>query len=151
MARKYEGGQIGQIIPNRYPLMILDWIEIKEDQSVLGEVKLTKDDWFFACHYPGNPIFPGCLLIETMTQVFSATFLAGLEKPEIPILSKIGETTIKSGATIGDTIRFEAHLTSSRRGVMRGVCTAYKLGEENEEMATIEITEILPSQMVRIG
>ena len=72
---KYISAEIYKVIPNRYPLMILDSLDIYENEGK-GEIYLKKDMWFFQCHYPDYPVLPLTLLIESMTQVFSATFLS---------------------------------------------------------------------------
>lgn len=146
---RYVGQEIYSVIPNRYPLMILDAIEIDENKAV-SRLLLKEDDWFFECHYPDKPILPACLLLESMTQTFSAIFLSQIKDKEIPILSKISELNIKEGATVGDKIRIEAELKSFRRGVAKGSCIAYKEGEIEKVMLNIDIIEILPSQMVRV-
>ena len=72
---RYTHQEINDVIPNRYPLMFLDSLEIEGD-TASGFIALRDDTWFFKCHYPDCPIVPMSLLIESMTQVFSATFLS---------------------------------------------------------------------------
>ena len=75
---KYIGKEIFQIIPNRPPYMIMDSLEVIENKAI-AEIALKDDLWIFACHYPGRPILPLTLLVESMTQTFSATFLSQAE------------------------------------------------------------------------
>lgn len=159
---RYTREEIYKIIPNRYPLMVLDTLEINEQEDrAVSEIFLKVEDWFLECHYPGNPIMPLCILIECMTQTFSAIFLSKTGTDEIPVISQIGSVRQRSSATVGDRIVFKAELDSFRRGVAKGRCMASKLishtiegtdgaDESYEEILTIEITEVLPSMMVRV-
>ena len=75
----YSGKEIYNIIPNRYPLMILDELTVDE-KSATSKIILREDSWFFECHYPGRPIMPFCLLIESMTQTFVAIVCYNYQK-----------------------------------------------------------------------
>lgn len=145
--------EIYNIIPNRYPLMILDELEVEPGIKAVSKKKLSKDDWFFECHYPDNPILPGCLIIESLTQVFSSTFLSLLEEQEIPVISRLGGTepiVFKEGLTIGDTVRFEAQLSSFRRGIAKGHCTAIKETDNGDVIISdFDIVDMVTSQMIR--
>lgn len=154
----YEKEEIYKIIPNRYPLMILDSLEVfekeKDGKSITccnSHIFLDENLWFFSCHYPDYPVMPLCLIIESMTQTFSATFLSRVEdKKEIPVISSLSEIRLKKSAFPGDKLHFQATLLSFRRGVAKGCCKVY-LNDENESICSLEIVEVLPSQMVRIS
>lgn len=146
---KYVGDQIYSVIPNRKPFMILDTLEV-QDNWAIAEIQLREDLWIFACHYPGNPILPLTLLVESMTQTFSATFLSkAADKTEIPVISSIGEIRLKEGSKPGDVLRLEANLQSFKRGIAKGICKAFKNEGENP-ILEFEIVDVLPSQMLRI-
>ena len=150
--KKY-GEEIYTLIPNRYPFMILHSLEAC-DNCAEAEIILKEDDWFFECHYPGNPILPLTLLLESMTQTFSATFLKadnteGENKFEIPVISSIGPLRMTKSAGPGDRIRIEAKLNSFKRGIAKGICTAY-LNDEEKPIMEIEIVDALKSQMVKM-
>ena len=146
---KLIGEEIYQIIPNRKPLMLLDSIEISDGKAV-SEIKLIENEWFFACHYPGYPIFPLSLLLECMTQTFSAIFLVEEGNAEIPVISSIGELKLKESAKPGDMLRIEANLASFKRGIAKGICKVYK-NDGKDSILETEIVEVLPSKMVRIS
>lgn len=129
--------------------MILDTLEVQDNKAV-AEILLKEDLWIFACHYPGNPILPLTLLVESMTQTFSATFLPKAEdKTEIPVISSLGEIRLKEGSKPGDALRIEATLHSFKRGIAKGTCKAFKNEGENP-ILEFEIVDVLPSQMIRI-
>ena len=145
--------EIYNVIPNRYPLMLLDSLEVEGNRAV-GIIALKRDDWFFECHYPEQPILPLSLLMESMTQTFSSVFLSQAESKEIPVISSIagcdGPIRLKESAIPGDHIRIEASLSSFRRGIAKGTCKAYK-NDGTEPIMAIDIVEVLPSKMVRMS
>ena len=141
---RYEGDEIYDVIPNRRPLMILDCIDIIDDSTAEGLIKLKEDAWYFECHYPGNPIFPVCLLVESMTQIFTPIFFNRTR--EIPVIYSLGAVKVNVGATIGEEIRLIATVNSNKRGVIAGKCEAYKMRDGREVLMTsIDITEVLKS------
>ncbi len=146
---KYIGEEIFNIIPNRPPYMILDSLDVEGNKAV-AEIILKEDLWIFACHYPGQPILPLTLLVESMTQTFSATFFPKAEdKTEIPVISSVGEIRLKEGSQPGDVLRLEATLLSFKRGIAKGFCKAFKNGGETP-ILEFDIVDVLPSQMIRI-
>ena len=149
----YEGEEIYQVIPNRYPFMILSSLDV-EDNKAIAKIALKDDMWFFDCHYPGHPILLMTLLIESMTQTSSATFLSKLDKVEIPVIYSItgpngGAILQKEEAVPDDVITIEATLNSFKRGLAKGKCCAYKNDAETPIME-FDIVDVLPSQMVRL-
>lgn len=50
--KKYRGDEINQILPMRYPYMILDILSVEEGEWAEAEIDLKEKDWFFECHFP---------------------------------------------------------------------------------------------------
>lgn len=57
------------------PMLMMDRIvEITEDGGafgkgrIVGELDIKDDLWFFQCHFPGDPVMPGCLGLDAMWQ-----------------------------------------------------------------------------------
>lgn len=146
-----KGEQINTIIQNKYPLMILDTIEISNSSNqAKGIIILKNDDWFFKCHYPNYPIMPLSLLIESMTQVFSATFLSTLEdRSEIPVISSISDIKMKNSAFPGDTLKLVSSVDSFRRGIAKGNVKAYK-NTNKVPICEFNIIEVLPSKLPKV-
>ena len=62
--------EIMQILPHRYPFLLVDRIEsLKEGKEIVGIKNVSINEPFFVGHFPGNPIMPGVLIIEAMAQV----------------------------------------------------------------------------------
>jgi 3-hydroxyacyl-[acyl-carrier-protein] dehydratase len=60
---------IKQIIPHRYPFLMVDRIEnLNVGQSCTAYKNVSNNEWFFQGHFPQYPVFPGVLIIEAMAQ-----------------------------------------------------------------------------------
>jgi hypothetical protein len=76
--RSADIGRIMQLLPHRYPFLLVDRIiDMHEDQSCIGIKNVTINEPFFQGHFPAQPVMPGVLLIEAMAQTAGA--LAGVE------------------------------------------------------------------------
>lgn len=69
---------IKQILPHRYPFLLVDGITEIGDDTVAGYKLLTANEGVFEGHFPGNPVYPGVLQIETIAQV-GACWILSLE------------------------------------------------------------------------
>lgn len=76
----YDSQQILELIPHRYPFLLVDRItECVAGEYAVGYKNLTWNEPFFQGHFPNNPIMPGVLQIEAMAQC-SAPILLSIEK-----------------------------------------------------------------------
>lgn len=65
----FDIGEITAILPHRNPFLFVDKIiKIIDDHKIVAEKDLSHDDYFFAGHFPGNPIMPGVLVSEALAQ-----------------------------------------------------------------------------------
>ena len=61
---------------NSYPYLMIDYAEkIVPGKSAKGYKNLTANDWFFKCHFPGQPSMPGMLQVEAIVQMFALSIL----------------------------------------------------------------------------
>ena len=80
-----------EIQPNQEPfLFINNSLVVKSFQSATCTLVLSPDEWFFKCHWPGNPNMPAALQLETMTQVGGMILFCSLkDKPKYLYIRKI--------------------------------------------------------------
>lgn len=73
------------LIPQQAPFRFIDEILAVDDTHIVGAYTYKKDEYFYTGHFPGEPITPGVILVETMAQTALAAlgiYLFGIEKTE---------------------------------------------------------------------
>ena len=104
--------EIHAAIPHRAPFLLVDEIVLREDNRIVCRKRFSEDEWFFAGHYPDEPVVPGVLLCEAALQV-GAILLAKdpqIEKDSLPVVTRIDEVRFKHLVRPGDTIEVEVAL-----------------------------------------
>ncbi len=109
-------GEILKVLPHRYPFLMIDRIvDIDGDQSAVGIKNVTVNEPIFQGHFPGEPIFPGVLIIEGMAQTAGAIAIAA--DPEkgrhVVYLLTVDKCKFRKPAGPGD--RIEYHIRKARR------------------------------------
>ena len=120
--------EIMEVLPHRYPFLLVDRIEEVEDGSrVFGYKNVTINEPFFQGHFPGHPIMPGVLIIEAMAQVGGA-YVSVKDKigdDRVTYFVGIDKARFRKPVVPGDVLRIELELLSSRRGIYQFVGKAY--------------------------
>ncbi|MBN1619773.1 3-hydroxyacyl-ACP dehydratase FabZ [candidate division WOR-3 bacterium] len=111
--------EIMRLIPHRYPFLLIDRIVEITDDKVVGIKNVTINEPFFQGHFPGNPIMPGVLIIESMAQAGGFLLMRKIENPEKKLLLFLGVDGVRFRKAVvpGDTLRHELFLESYRHGV----------------------------------
>ncbi len=124
----YTITDIEKMLPHRYPFLLVDKVmEITED-GIVGVKNITMNEPQFTGHFPGNPVMPGVLQIESMAQVGGIFALSKVEDPEFysTYFMKIDNVKFKQKVVPGDTVVFELKLISPmRRGLVHMGGKAY--------------------------
>ncbi|MEP7345936.1 MAG: UDP-3-O-acyl-N-acetylglucosamine deacetylase [Gemmatimonadaceae bacterium] len=81
--RELDISQIMELIPHRYPMLLVDRVlEYEEGKSIKALKNVTINEQFFQGHFPGLPVMPGVLIVEAMAQVGGILVFMGLSRPE---------------------------------------------------------------------
>lgn len=114
--------QIMDLIPHRYPMLLVDRIKILEvGQKAVGYKGVTMNEPFFQGHFPGHPIMPGVLLVEALAQTAGAVTVHALGQgagAKLVFFMSIDEAKFRKPVTPGELI--ELHVEKEReRGPVR--------------------------------
>ena len=73
--------QIKELLPHREPMLLIDELrDIKKLHSATAVVKVRKESFFVQGHFPGQPVMPGVLIVESFGQAAAALTAHGLDK-----------------------------------------------------------------------
>lgn len=121
--------QIMEILPHRYPFLMVDKIvEVDPGKRIVGIKNVTINEPFFPGHFPGHPIMPGVLIIEAMAQISAImAYLASKEEDrnKVTYFMAIENARFRKPVKPGDQLRIEAETIFCKRGIWSMGCKAY--------------------------
>ncbi|MAF47957.1 MAG: 3-hydroxyacyl-ACP dehydratase FabZ [Rhodospirillales bacterium] len=115
--------QIIQLIPHRYPILLIDKVrDIKLGESATGIKNVTINEHFFQGHFPGRPVMPGVLIIEAMAQTAAA--LVGVSMGEeaedkLVYFMSIENARFRKPVTPGDVLNIDVEKKRQRGAVWK--------------------------------
>lgn len=139
----FDNVRIRQLLPHRYPMLLVDKVIEKSDNYIVGVKNVTTNEPFFTGHFPQEPVMPGVLMVEAMAQTGGLLVLSIVDEPErySTYFMKIDNVKFRQKVVPGDTLIFHvSFMTELRRGcaVMKGLAfVGEKLVCECEFMAQI--------------
>src|SRR5664279_465456 len=118
---------IRDILPHRYPFLLVDAIVELEAERIVGIKNVTINEPFFVGHFPEFPVMPGVLIVEAMAQVAGVLVLKSIpdRKNKLVLLASVEEAKFRRPVVPGDQLRIEMTVTKAKASVakMRGVAT----------------------------
>ena len=115
------------VLPHRYPFLLVDRIEAMDKSKTVAIKNVTANEPCFMGHFPGNPVFPGVLIVEAMAQVAGVMVMHDMpdRHHKIVMLAKIEEAKFIRPVRPGDQMRIEITMLHLRptRAKMTGVVT----------------------------
>jgi len=123
--------QIKEIIPHRYPFLLVDQIlEVEEGKRAVGIKNVTVNEEFFNGHFPEFPVMPGVLIVEALAQVGAVAMLKKEEnRGKLALFAGIDSCRFKRQVRPGDQLRLEVEMTRVRGAIGKGKGTATVNGE----------------------
>ncbi len=116
--------KILDLLPHRYPFLLVDRvIDYKEFDYLVGIKNVTMNEPFFTGHFPGNPIMPGVLMLESLAQ--ASAILSNLSRTAkeghefLYFFAGIDNAKFKQIVTPGDQLRLEVKLVGQKRDFWR--------------------------------
>ncbi|PIF05824.1 MAG: UDP-3-O-[3-hydroxymyristoyl] N-acetylglucosamine deacetylase [Draconibacterium sp.] len=136
-----DTNDITNILPHRYPFLLVDKIISKTKTEIVGIKNTTVNELFYLGHFPDEPVMPGVLLIEAMAQTGGILVLSQLKEKYSTYFIRIDNVKFRKKVVPGDTLVFKLKLISPiRRGIatIKGVTyVGNKIVAEGEFMAQI--------------
>lgn len=128
---KLNSNQIQEIIPHRYPFLLVDRIdELIPGVSCVAIKNISANEMYFMGHFPQEHIMPGVLIVEALAQTGAVIILSVEEnKGKIAYFAGIDKCKFKHKVVPGDTLRMEVKITKQRGSVGYGQATAYVDGK----------------------
>lgn len=119
--KKLETADIATVLkalPHRYPFLLVDRvIDIDGDERGIGIKNVTFNEPHFQGHFPGNPVFPGVLMIEGMAQTAGVLCILSIQtpQPKAVFFLTIDKAKFRKPVRPGDTIEYHMTKISQRR------------------------------------
>ena len=115
--------EIMELIPHRYPFLMIDRVEdIRVDVSAVGVKNVTINEPFFQGHFPDRPIMPGVLIVEAMAQTAAVLVVETLDRAaagKLVYFMTIDVARFRKPVVPGDTLRILVSKLRNRRNVWK--------------------------------
>lgn len=119
--------QIQEIIPHRYPFLLIDAIdELEAGKRAVGRKNVTMNEYFFQGHFPQQPVMPGVLIIEALAQTGAVALLSMEEyKSKIAYFAAVDKAKFRANVVPGDTLKLEVEIIKMKGTIGIGKAVAY--------------------------
>ena len=127
--------QIQEILPHRYPFLLVDRVlEMEEGKRIVASKAVTMNEYFFQGHFPQEPVMPGVLIMEALAQTDAIAVLSMEQnRGKIAYFGGMNKVKFRNKVVPGDVLTLEMEIIKlkSRAGIGKG--TAYVDGKKVAE------------------
>ena len=113
--------EIRQILPHRYPFLLVDRIVEMDAESIVGIKNVTANEPFFMGHFPDFPVMPGVLIVEAMAQTAGILVLRSIpdRDQKLVLLVSVDGARFRRPVVPGDQLRLELKLIRRKGSVAK--------------------------------
>lgn len=139
----FEVREIMEVIPHRYPFLLVDRVvELEEGRRIVALKNVTFNEPHFQGHFPGNPIMPGVLVVEAMAQAGAILLLHSQpeSRGKVVYFAGIDKARFRRPVVPGDQLRLQVTVVKlrSRTCLMHGEAFVEgKLAAEAEILSSL--------------
>ncbi len=129
---KLGPAEIRELIPHRYPFLLVDRIEeLEPGERAVGLKNVTQNEPFFQGHFPDYPVMPGVLIVEAMAQVGAVAVMVDEEyRNKLALFAGIDGVRFRRQVVPGDVLRMDVEIRRLKGRIGRGKGTATVDGEK---------------------
>ena len=124
--RIIEIDEIKQILPHRYPFLLVDRVTEITDNKITGYKNVTVNEPYFQGHFPEKPVMPGVLIVEALAQVGAVAVLSLEEnKGKLAFFGGIDKAKFRRQVVPGDRLKLETEIIKCKgpMGVGKAIAT----------------------------
>ncbi|HWX23570.1 MAG TPA: 3-hydroxyacyl-ACP dehydratase FabZ, partial [Vicinamibacteria bacterium] len=159
MASSIDIGGLIRQIPSQYPFVLVDRVLEYDREGLVAVKSVTGSEEFFEGHFPGAPVMPGVLLMESLAQAAGIWLLKNAKDPgrrEVHVVG-IDDAKFRRPAVPGDQLRLEVKVLHRRGGLFR-VWGEVRTGEHRVaearlllQVRTLAPPDVHPTALVAAG
>lgn len=118
LGRSLDAAEIAQLLPHAWPFLMVDRVlEVTAGERLIATKSVTSSEWPLAGHFPGNPIFPGVLLVEAAAQaagIYLALSTLDAGGAGLGYLASVKQFRLRTVVRPGDRVLIEVRPSSQR-------------------------------------
>lgn len=141
MKKVFTAQEVMEIIPNRYPICYIDYVDELSENHIMATKNVTINEEFFQGHFPGEPTMPGVLILESLAQAGSILILKSPEfAGQTAYIGGIDKARFRQKVVPGDVLKLVFDIQKVRGNVGTAQAAAFV---EEKKVCSCEFTFIV--------